>query len=228
MEGPGTLGTFLAQKGFLSQTIEAWDGEPFPEELSGIEAVVSLGGPMNVYEEKQHPFLKQDHRFIQKVLQEGVPFLGICLGAQLLAKASGARVSRAMEEEIGFFPIRLTGEGAQDPFFQGVPLELDVFQWHGDTFDIPSGGVWLARGGCPHQAFRVGQCAYGLQFHVEITGKNIREWAEAYWDLEAPGYLNRKDAMLFRYEQIKENFHRAGEQIYNNFSKIILDHGRSD
>ncbi|HOY10904.1 MAG TPA: type 1 glutamine amidotransferase, partial [Candidatus Omnitrophota bacterium] len=201
LEGPETLGAFLARQGFSSRTIEAWDGEPFPEDLSGIEAVVSLGGPMNVYEEEKYPFLKQDHRFIQQVLQEGVPFLGICLGAQLLAKASGAKVSRAREEEIGFFSIRLTEDGVKDPLLQGAPLDLEVFQWHGDTFDIPAQSAWLIRGaGCPHQAFRVGRCAYGLQFHIEVTGKNIREWSEAYWEGDAV-HRRKKDEMLSRYDQ---------------------------
>ncbi|HPN56175.1 MAG TPA: type 1 glutamine amidotransferase, partial [Candidatus Omnitrophota bacterium] len=138
MEGPETLGTFLAQQGFSSKTIEVWRGDPLPEDLSGIQAVVCLGGPMNVYEEEQYPFLKREDSLIRKVLEEDVPFLGICLGSQLLAKANGARVSRAREEEIGFSQVRLTEEGMRDPLLKGVPPDMEVFQWHGDTFDIPA------------------------------------------------------------------------------------------
>jgi GMP synthase-like glutamine amidotransferase len=227
LEGPETLGTFLAQQGFSSKTIEVWRGDPLPEDLSGIQAVVCLGGPMNVYEEEQYPFLKREDSLIRKVLEEDVPFLGICLGSQLLAKANGARVSRAREEEIGFSQVRLTEEGMRDPLLKGVPPDMEVFQWHGDTFDIPAQAAWLARGAvCPHQAFRVGRCAYGVQFHVEITGKNIQEWAEAYLDLSTAAHRLKKDALLTRYAQRKEKFHQTAEQIYNNFSKIITGHRR--
>lgn len=227
MEGPETLGTFLAQQGFSSKTIEVWRGDPLPEDLSGIQAVVCLGGPMNVYEEEQYPFLKREDSLIRKVIEEDVPFLGICLGSQLLAKANGARVSRAREEEIGFSQVRLTEEGMRDPLLKGVPSEMEVFQWHGDTFDIPAQAAWLARGAvCPHQAFRVRRCAYGVQFHVEITGKNIQEWAEAYLDLSTAAHRLKKDALLTRYAQRKEKFHQTAEQIYNNFSKIITGHRR--
>ena len=222
IEGPETLGSFLSQRGGPSRTIEAWAGEPFPADVSGIDAVVALGGPMNVYEEERYPFLKQDHLFIEKVLAEEVPFLGICLGSQLLAKACGAKVYRAREEEIGFSSIHLTEAGIQDPLLKGVSPDPEVFQWHGDTFDIPEQAVCLASGAvCPHQAFRVGPRAYGLQFHVEITGKSIEEWSEAYLDLKNPVHRNKKEAMLSQYAHIKEKFHQTADQIYNNFLKII-------
>ena len=227
IEGPETLGAFFTQRGFFSKTVEAWAGEPFPDDLSAFQAVVALGGPMNVYEEERYPFLKQDQLFIQKVLEESVPFLGICLGSQLLAKACGAKVYRAREEEIGFSPIQLTSEGLQDPLLAGMPPKLRVFQWHGDTFDIPAQAVLLAGGTvCPHQAFRVGPCAYGLQFHVEITGNSIQEWSAAYLDLKQPALWEKRDDLLIQYAQSKENFHQTADQIYNNFLKIIAAHQR--
>ena len=228
IEGPDTLGDFMSRRGFSSRTVELWAGDPLPRDLSGVDAVVALGGPMNVYEEERYPFLKQDQVFLRKVLDAGVPFLGICLGSQLLAKACGARVIRARKEEIGFFPVHLTDAGQRDPLFHGLPPVLDVFQWHGDTFEIPQGGECLAGGTvCPHQAFRVGARAYGFQFHIEVTSRSIREWSEAYFDGANPEFERQREAMLAHYERMKEKFHQTAERIYNNFSTLITECRRS-
>jgi GMP synthase (glutamine-hydrolysing) len=136
-----------------------------------------LGGPMNVYEEDKYSFLKKEDDFISRLIVEEIPFLGICLGAQLLAKACQARVRKAEVAEIGWSQVDLTREGRRDPLFLGATRCLNVFQWHEDTFEVPEGGVLLVKGkSCVNQAFRVGHHAYGVQFHFEATPQMISDW----------------------------------------------------
>ena len=130
----------------------------------------------------RHPFLHDLKSFIRRVVADGTPYLGICLGGQLLAAALGARVVSNRWEELGSLPVTLTAEGCCDSLFAGMPVEFDTFQWHHDSFDIPEGGVLLASSAaCPHQAFRMGKYAWGVQFHPESvltpSGETImRNW----------------------------------------------------
>ena len=137
IEGPETIGDFFAENGFESKIVDLQSAEQLPDSLEGIEAVVCFGGPMNVYEEDKYPFLRGEDGFIKKVLEKEVPFLGICLGSQLLAKAVGAEVVKSPQEERGFFNVFLTECGKKDPLFSGLKGTLGVFQWHGDMFNIP-------------------------------------------------------------------------------------------
>jgi len=176
-EGSVTIGEYLKKNKIEAKTIELWRGEELPADLSDISSVVCLGGPMNVYDEDKHPFLKKEDVFIKEAMKKGIPFFGVCLGAQLLAKAAGAKVYKAAEEEIGWSKIKLTDEGRKDKMFSGLDTNvLDVFQWHGDTFDIPKGGILLAEGDkVKNQAFRIGN-AYGFQFHIEVDEEKLAEW----------------------------------------------------
>lgn len=144
IEGPGTIGDFLNDDGISYDVIDVFNGEPLPNSLSDTSAVIILGGPMNVYEEDKYLFLKQEDEFLKEVIEKGLPALGFCLGAQLIAKAKGALVKKNPQKEIGWFKVSVTGEGSSDPLFQGFQGEFDVFQWHGDTFNIPEGAVRLA------------------------------------------------------------------------------------
>lgn len=183
IEGPGTIGEFLRDDGISYNVIDVFKGEPLPDTLSDTSAVIVLGGPMNVYEEDKHPFLKQENEYLKEVIESGFPALGFCLGAQLIAKAKGALVKQNPQKEIGWFNVSLTDDGANDPLFQGFQGVFDVFQWHGDTFDIPDGAVKLAESElCPNQAYRLGNNIYGLQFHVEVTDEMIYQWLDAYRD----------------------------------------------
>jgi GMP synthase-like glutamine amidotransferase len=136
---------------------------------------------MNVYEEDLYPFLREEDLFIKEAIQRGKHILGICLGSQLIAKALGAKVSKAPVKEIGWYDVSLTKIGSQDLLFSNLPKTFSVFQWHGDTFEIPKGGKLLATANSvPHQAFRYGDNTYGLQFHLEVTEEMIHEWMESY------------------------------------------------
>ncbi len=221
IEGPGTLGKFFEQKGFKSQIIDLGKKDQLPNSLKDIEAVVVLGGPMNVYEEKKYPFLKKENDFLKNILEEKIPFLGICLGSQLLARAAGARVGRSPVKEVGFSTAQLSDDGKKDPLFEGVSEKFDVYQWHEDMFEVPKEGSLLAfSSGCPHQAFKVGAQAYGLQFHVEITDISIREWSDSYIK-ENLDDKSLKDQMLMDYKKKQRRFNKTAKTIYSNFLKII-------
>ncbi len=188
--------------------------------LDECEAVVSLGGPMNVYETDKYPFLDVEEDFLKKTLKKEIPVLGICLGAQLLAKAAGAEVRKAKHKEIGWCKIDLTEEGMRSPLFNGLNRNLEVFQWHEDTFDIPGRGVRLAESqACINQAFRFGRNAYGLQFHVEVTPQMIGSWINKYIKNDSRE-SDFKDLLIESHKR-KESFRRQADMLYFNFAGIM-------
>ena len=222
IEGPGTLGDFLKCQGEPFQTIELGALEALPVSLSIFKAVIVLGGPMNVDEEDRFKFLKPENEFIKKVLKAEIPYLGICLGAQLLAKAAGAKIIKSPVKEIGWYQIELTTEGKKDPLFNGFRESDPIYHWHGDMFQIPSKGKLLAQArGCPHQALRVGRNAYGLQFHVEVTDKSIKEWCEKYCANDLPGRPQLAQSMMDEYWEYKKTFDAQAQRLYQNFLGII-------
>jgi GMP synthase-like glutamine amidotransferase len=183
VEGPGTLASYLGTRGWTLATVALYEGARLPEDAQEYQAVIVMGGPMGVYDEAEYPFLRDEHRFLTRVLGQGVPLLGICLGSQLLAKALGARVYRNRQKEIGWYTVDLTPAGAADPLFASLPSPVPVFQWHGDAFDLPAGATPLASSPlCTHQAFRYGDRVYGLLFHLELTPDIIHSWLATFHD----------------------------------------------
>ena len=175
-EPGGTLETALTDAGLGFRYVNLYREVPARLPLDGACGLVALGGPMNVDEVDRYPFLALDVQWIEQALAMDLPFLGICLGSQLLAKTLGARVYPNRVKEIGWYPVELTSAAADDPLFAQSGTRT-TFQWHGDTFDLPSGAIHLARSpACENQAFRYGQRAYGLQFHIEMTASMIDDW----------------------------------------------------
>ncbi len=214
IEGPGTLGDFLDAKKVPYKIIDLGSGEALPEEFSLIQGVVVLGGPMNVDEENKYSFLKPENEFIKEVIRRQIPYLGICLGAQLLAKAAGTQVIKSPAKEIGWYHIQLTDDGKKDPLFKGFRPEQPVYHWHGDMFLIPPRAKLLAVAlDCPHQALKVGPSAYGLQFHVEVTDKSIKEWCEEYGE--------QAESMMSDYWRYQKKFLAQADRLYENFLEII-------
>ena len=165
-EGLGSIASWLAQRDATITHTRFFESPDLPEP-AGIDLVIALGGPMSVNDEHELPWLVAEKAFVRACLAAGTPVLGICLGAQLIASALGARVYPGPYKEIGWFPIEATPTPAGVFAF---PPEVTVFHWHGETFDLPAEAVRLARSaGCAHQAFQLGRSAIGLQFHLETT-----------------------------------------------------------
>jgi GMP synthase (glutamine-hydrolysing) len=180
IEGPGSIEVHLEKERVPYQILNLEQSHYFPK-LDDLTHIILLGGPMNVSEEDHYPFLRQEDLFIKEAIQRGKRILGICLGAQLIAKALRARVYKAPVKEIGWYDLSLTEEGRADPLFSRFPDTFSAFQWHGDTFDLPNAAKRIVTSSpVPNQAFRYGENAYGLQFHLEVTEEMIEQWMKEY------------------------------------------------
>ena len=175
----GTLETILSEAGFTCRYVELFR-DPLPRvEVAQAAGLIVLGGPMNVDQTDEFPFLAVELDWIREAVDLGLPVLGVCLGAQLLAKALGASVTASPVKEIGWYPLQLAPEAVDDRLLAGCGPQLTVFQWHGDTFELPRGAVRLAGSElCENQAFRYGENAYALQFHIEVTAEMIDRWLD--------------------------------------------------
>ncbi len=172
---PGYLHEILQEYDIACEVINV-EASPIPDPTM-YDALLVLGGMQHVPADDKYPYLVQEKVLIRRAVEQGVPYLGICLGGQLLAHALGAEVKPHHTIEFGFFEVELTQEGMADPLFQGLPARPQVFRWHMDVFAIPPGGVRLATNGhVPNQAFRYGDRAYGLQYHIELNPEMLHTW----------------------------------------------------
>lgn len=220
IEGPGSIEEFFKNTAWGLKIVDLGKKEPLPDSLEGIGAIISLGGPMSVYEEDKYRFLQDEGELLKKSIQQEVPILGICLGAQLLARACGAKVKKAAVSEIGWNKVSLTKFGKNDPLFTALPNELEVFQWHEDTFEIPEGAVHLAASRvCLNQAFRSGKNAYGLQFHIEVTPEMVGSWIKRYAPKGCPA-VDARDMLVEAYRR-RQAFEKQAGIIYLNFARVI-------
>jgi GMP synthase-like glutamine amidotransferase len=176
-EPPGVYEDVLRERGAGLLRVELDEGEPLPG-LGEIDAIVAMGGPMSVNDEREHPWLVAEKRLIRDAVGSGLPFFGACLGVQLFASSLGARVTTGSVPEVGVLPVYGTDAARDDPVFSAVTWPRPTFQWHSDTFELPDGATLLATSPAyRHQAFRVGERAYGVQFHLEVTDEMADEWA---------------------------------------------------
>ncbi|NSW87568.1 MAG: type 1 glutamine amidotransferase [Syntrophobacteraceae bacterium] len=173
----GLIGTVLGERGVRWRLFRVFDGEGVPDTCHA-EAVVVLGGTMSVCDTLEYPYLDHVRRVIRQTIEKSIPYLGICLGGQLLAEVLDAKVHRGSRGERGCCRISLTPEGKTDPLFGSMPENFLSFQWHNDSFDVPRGGLVLARTEtCPYQAFRWNANAYGIQFHPEVDRSIVACWS---------------------------------------------------
>jgi GMP synthase-like glutamine amidotransferase len=196
-EGLGNIEEWIKVRGHSLSVTRFYNNEPLPK-LDDIDWLIVMGGPMGAYEENIYPWLAAEKRFIGQAINKGVKVLGICLGAQLIAAALGAKVYPNAYKEIGWFPINLTEDGGTSALFQGLPAEILVFHWHGDTFDLPSGAKHLAETtACKNQAFSYGNHVLALQFHLDVRRDTIKEWVQSGTSelVKAP-YIQTAEQML--------------------------------
>ena len=200
--------------------VELDEGEALPD-WRELDAVLAMGGPMGTYDEAEHPWLAAEKDFVREAAEGGKPFLGVCLGVQLLASALGAEVWPMDQAEVGLLPVELTEEGREHPLFAGMPEPLVSLQWHGDTFELPEGATLLASSpAAPHQAFQAGEAAYGVQFHLEVTPEMAREWAQvpAYRESLAKTLgEERGDAFLAEVERRATDLRPAARRLFENW-----------
>ncbi|HEX4084959.1 MAG TPA: type 1 glutamine amidotransferase [Chthoniobacteraceae bacterium] len=177
-ERPGEIANWAAAHGHkLSGT--HWyrgDAKPNPAE---IDFLVIMGGGMNIYEHRNHPWLVTEKELIGEVIEQGKPVLGVCLGSQLIADVMGGKVYQNPVYEIGWFPIRTLDAARRHPLFSHFPEEFTALHWHGDTFDLPPGATLLASSaGCVNQAFICQGNIVGLQFHIEVRPEDVRAFVQ--------------------------------------------------
>jgi GMP synthase-like glutamine amidotransferase len=228
VEHPGIFRDFLAADGGSFDAVELDAGEPIPS-FDGYDALWVMGGPMDVWQEREHPWLVPEKRAIREWVSAGRPFLGVCLGHQLLADAMGGRVGPAATPEVGILTVELTEAGKADPFFRGLPATTTCLQWHSAAvLEPPPDTTVLARSpACPVQAIRVGARAYGLQYHVEATRDTVPEWAcvpeyeTALEAVQGPGALGRFRAEADRH---LAGLNAAARILYGNFAGIVTAH----
>ncbi len=173
-EGPGRILSWAETAGAAITATRLYRDEPLPA-TSAFDLLVIMGGPMSTHDTDRHPWLVPEKAFIRHAIDAGKAVLGICLGAQLVAEALGARVYPNERREIGWFAIQRTAPAAGHPIGACLPPRLTVFHWHGDTFDLPAGSLALARSAaCRHQGFVFGRRVVGLQFHLETTPETMQ------------------------------------------------------
>ena len=221
----GTLNPLLKRAGFRIRYVNFGRHPDAQPSLEGYHGLVVLGGPMSVYDDHRFAHLTTEMKLIEDAMKRNLPVLGICLGAQLIAKALGADVYPSMQKEIGWYDLHSAPEAAHDSILKSLGPTEKVFQWHGDTFDIPAGAVHFAASPlCLNQAFRYGDNVYGFQFHLEVDEPMILRWlkvpenrheiARLHGDI-APDHIHAETPRHIR------RLHEISDQTFSEFIRLF-------
>jgi GMP synthase-like glutamine amidotransferase len=232
VEHPGVFREFFKEDGFTWRAVELDEGEPIPD-LEPFDLMLAMGGPQDVWQEAEHPWLATEKAAIAKFVADMQrPFLGICLGHQLLAEAIGGRGAPTATPEVGIMTVSKTADGRGDLLMSSAPDPMRVLQWHGaEVTDLPAQATVLASSdACRVQAFRFRDHAYGLQFHVEITKDTVAEWAEI------PAYASSLETAMGRGAVTKlaadveahlPTFNADARALYDNLKAVAAGRGAS-
>lgn len=208
-EGLGSIEPWLETNGYKLTHTRFFESADLPDPTA-IDLLVIMGGPMSVNDENKFPWLLLEKLFVREAIESGIPVLGICLGAQIIASAMGAKVFPNPVKEIGWLPIHAVASNGGPAF--AFPSSETVFHWHGETFDLPPGAIRIAKSeGCENQAFQLGKSVIGLQFHLETTAESAREIVSHCRDELIPS----------RYVQIEEEILSASPDRYESINRLM-------
>ncbi len=214
---PGYLGEYLQARCIPWEMVCVDADHPVPERTDDVSALVFMGAAVGVNDPL--PWVEGELRLIRRALQEGLPVMGVCFGAQLMSKALGGHVSRGQGMEIGWHPLERV-DGADSDWFEGVPRRFDAFHWHADTFSLPAGARHILRSTCfPNQGFTLGDRHIGLQFHLEMTLEMVRQWVERYGsDLQLGSACGQSASTILRdLEPRVADLHRIADLVYGEW-----------
>lgn len=203
-EGLGSIEEWISLSGHSLSSTRFFESTTIPE-VSDIDWLIVMGGPMSANDEKHYPWLVNEKRFIRKAIDSGKTVLGICLGSQLVSAALGANVYQNKEKEIGWFDVELTCFAKSDRLFFDMGRRIKAFHWHGDTFDLPEGAVHLAFSeGCKNQAYSYKDRVLALQFHLEPTENSLLQMIDAGREELKSGKYVQTEQELIKYKKFIE------------------------
>jgi GMP synthase - Glutamine amidotransferase domain len=218
-EGLGSIEEWITLSGHSLTSTRFFESAVLPE-ISDIDWLIVMGGPMSVNNEKQYPWLAAEKKFIRQAIDEGKTVLGICLGSQLVSAALGAKVYQNKEKEIGWFDIELTCFAKSDKLFFDIENRIKVFHWHGDTFDLPEKAVHLAFSkGCKNQAYSYKDKVLALQFHLEPTISSLQEMIDFGRDELKTGKYVQTEQELKKYDLLIESSREILFTILNRLAQ---------
>lgn len=218
-EDLGSIENWVKARGHTTTCTQFFAGDPVIPPLDAIDWLIVMGGTMGVYEDAEYPWLRDEWTYIRSAIDAGKTVLGICLGSQLIARALGAKVYPGPAREIGWLPVDKTEAGKASPLFEVMPDPFTVFQWHGDTFDLPADAAWLAASAAvAHQAFSYGERVLALQFHLEATERGIADFLREDGD---DGEIAAGGQWVQSKEAIRSGMHNT--DITNRVMTALLD-----
>lgn len=226
----GLVGETAVARGARIATLFPHDGDALPDSLTELDGLIVLGGPMHAADDAGYPAFQGILSLIRTCDAEGIPVLGLCLGAQLIARAFGAPVYRFGGLEVGYPPVFLTKAGRTDPLFRGAAATQYVMQMHEDTFDLPEAAVLLmSNERCPNQAFRIGTSTYGIQAHPEVTWTDARNFPRDCWTAMTRHYGEEAEAVEARVlKEIDTHFETGAafcRLITNRWLDLVAERG---
>jgi GMP synthase-like glutamine amidotransferase len=212
----------LEERGFEVETVHAYAGEPLPDSLDGIGAIVAGGGLVDTHQAEEHPWLAREIALVSEAIQTSTPYIGLCLGAQVLTEAAGGQVYRCEPHEVGWHEVELLPAAGDDPLFGGLPQRFTTMQWHYYACRPGGAATELATNPVALQALRVGECAWGTQFHIEATREVLLGWLDMGGDdLRANGYP--PDVYTRLLEQHYDQHAAVGRMLAGRFAELAAD-----